>query len=54
MDECERCLYGSMDEDGETVCSMPMDEDEATRSFHQKRCPYFRVGDEYTIVKRQN
>jgi hypothetical protein len=33
-----------------------MDEDDVARDFAQKRreCPFFRPGDEYTIVRKQN
>jgi len=40
------------------VCSIDymMDEDDLARmSYYQsKRCPYYKVGDEYTIVRKQN
>lgn len=38
------------------VCGMDLDMDEAERfmTFSFKDCPYFRPGDEYTIVKKQN
>ncbi len=55
MDECERCLYGEYDEEyDEIVCCMVMDEDEAIRLSRKKHCPYFRDGDEYLIVRKQN
>lgn len=56
---CEQCLYYDYDEEfDDYMCAMSdcMDEDEV---FHRmsdphRGCPYFRAGDEYTIVRRQN
>ena len=53
---CEYCVNYSYDEDYECyTCEVDLDEDEMehfiTGSFHQ--CPYFRMGDEYRIVRRQ-
>ena len=54
--QCDRCLYLAYDEViDEYYCSMTLDQDDLeklTYSRH-KSCPYFRMGDEYTIVKRQ-
>ena len=53
--ECENCLNFEYDEELEDyVCSINMDEDEYIRFLHEKKCPYFRFGDEYSIVKKQN
>ncbi|MBE7043051.1 MAG: hypothetical protein E7399_06105 [Ruminococcaceae bacterium] len=55
MDECERCLYGEYDEEyDEFICCMILDEDELIRLSQKKHCPYFRDGDEYLIVRKQN
>lgn len=56
---CENCLYYYYDDEyGDWLCEMTdcMDEDEVFQLFsgQQKSCPYFRPGDEYTIVRRQN
>ena len=53
---CEYCVNYSYDEDYEVyTCEVDLDEDEiehfVTGTFHQ--CPYFRMGDEYRIVRRQ-
>ena len=57
MDNCEYCLYYDYDEEYDCyTCSMYLDEDEM-RLFVEKRfshCPYYRPGDEYTIVRKQN
>ena len=47
--------YTYDEEFDEYICGIDMDEDEAARLFGQKKsvCPYFRFGDEYTIVKKQ-
>lgn len=58
--DCEYCLYYAYDEEsGEYVCDAVMDEDEYEKQFSaphgtSARCPCFRAGDEYTIVRRQN
>lgn len=54
---CECCMNYFYDEEYECyTCGMELDEDEMRRfitgSF--RGCPYFRFGDEYTIVKKQN
>ncbi len=56
-DNCEYCLNYSYDEEYEEyMCNVNMDEDEYQRllSNHYKECPYFRFGDEYSIVRKQN
>lgn len=54
---CDYCLYYEYDEEFDCyVCDMELDEDEM-RLFIENRfsqCPYFRQGDEYTIVRKQN
>lgn len=54
---CESCMNLSYDEDMEEyTCCVNMDEDDTMRlySSHYTKCPYFRMGDDYTIVKKQN
>ena len=53
---CEYCANYSYDEDYECyTCEVNLDEDEMARfitgTFSQ--CPYFQMGDEYRIVRRQ-
>ena len=57
MSRCEYCAYYTYDEyDDWYVCEMNLDEDEMVRflSGHTKECPYFRDGDEYAVVRKQN
>lgn len=57
MYNCEDCMnYYYDDEYEEYCCAVSMDEDEYYRISYTKNqnCPYFRYGDEYTIVKKQN
>lgn len=57
MTSCDYCLNLQWDEElEEEVCSVDMDEDEYIRLLerHYKECPYFRAGDEYSIVRKQN
>lgn len=54
---CEFCMNYEYDEEYECYsCIIDMDEDEMMRMYSDKRrgCPYFRMGDEYTIVRKQN
>ena len=56
MNECEFCMNYVYDEEFECMaCCIDMDEDEiyALRSRKDRGCPYFRRGDEYTIVRKQ-
>ena len=57
MNECERCVYFVCDEvTGEYYCDVYLDEDEAGRLMERagRACPYFRDGDDYAVVRRQN
>lgn len=38
------------------ACSMNLEEDDMYRFVYgsNARCPYFRMGDDYTIVRKQN
>lgn len=55
---CETCLYFYYDDAYEEwLCEMTdcMDEDDRFRlCAAQRDCPFYRPGDEYTIVRRQN
>lgn len=53
---CEYCVNYSYDDDYECyTCEVNLDEDEMVKfvagNFHQ--CPYFKMGDEYRIVRKQ-
>lgn len=53
---CETCLYYEYDElAGEPVCTAYMDEDEFLMvQTNNGSCPYWRNGDEYDLVRKQN
>ena len=54
---CEDCMNYEYDEEyDEYRCSvdLDMDEAEAFLSGRNRACPFYRPGDEYTIVKEQN
>ena len=56
MNDCETCAYYSYDEEWDSyVCEMDLDEDEYCRLIegHYRKCPYYRDGDEYKVVKHQ-
>lgn len=53
---CDTCTYYSYDEEYEGyVCDVDMDEDDYMRFMTDShyRCPYYRSGDEYLVVRRQ-
>lgn len=55
---CENCMYLEYnDEIKEYVCSIEsiMDEDDMARMSYSrhKHCPYYKVGDEYSLVRKQ-
>ena len=53
---CEDCVYYDFDEELDAwVCEADLDEDELGRflSGDFSDCPYFRLDDEYGIVKKQ-
>lgn len=55
--DCENCAYYSYDDEYEEYyCGANLDEDEIYRLMQNnyKKCPYFRDGDEYKIVRKQN
>ena len=53
---CDTCLYYEYDEEYDCYgCQVSMDEDEMARFLSDAHysCPYYRYGDEYTIVRKQ-
>lgn len=53
---CEECINYTYDDEYECyTCMMDLDEDEMQLFIQNKfdRCPYYRKGDEYTIVRKQ-
>ena len=56
MNNCESCVNYVYDEDLEYyVCLVDLDEDETYRFIHgsTRDCPYYRLDDEYGVVKHQ-
>ncbi|MDE6593290.1 MAG: hypothetical protein K2K57_09550 [Oscillospiraceae bacterium] len=56
MTNCESCVNYVYDEDYECyTCLVNLDEDEMYRFIHgaSSDCPYFRLDDEYGVVKHQ-
>ena len=54
--QCEFCLYLNYDElYDEYFCSLNLDQDDIERLKYTKHanCHYFKMGDDYTIVKKQ-
>lgn len=54
---CETCLYLEFDEEfGDYICTVGMDEDESEKLAysHYSECPFYRDGDEYKTVRKQN
>ncbi len=54
---CEECLYYEYDDEYEEyLCSAPMDMDEEADLLQNgaRECPFYRPGDEYTVVRKQN
>ena len=54
--DCETCLYYTYDEEFEDYyCSAEMDEDDYARLAQdsQRKCPFWRDGDEYAVVRKQ-
>ena len=55
--ECDTCWYWDYDEEyDEYYCMMDLDEDETARFIRGdfESCPYYRSGDEYTIVRKHS
>lgn len=56
VDQCDYCLYLDTDEEtGETYCSLTLDQDDIEKLSYSRTasCPYFRAGNDYSIVKKQ-
>lgn len=54
---CEDCMNYALDTElDEYYCTINLDEDEYSRLMGDSsyRCPFFRIGDDYTIVRKQN
>ena len=57
--ECESCAWYGYDEEIEDwLCEADVDEDDMARMmqegrFEKSRCPYWRNGDEYSVVRHQ-
>ena len=57
MTNCDACVNYEYDEDYECYCCMVnLDEDEMYRflSGTQQECPYFRLDDEYAVVRHES
>lgn len=53
--DCSECMYYEYDEEYDCYnCIMCIDQDDAERFLNYSSCPFFRFGDEYTIVRKQN
>ena len=53
---CETCVYFVFDEEYEDYyCSADMDEDDYARLMQDahRKCPFWRDGDEYAVVRHQ-
>lgn len=54
---CDTCAYLIYDDEIEDyICDIDMDEDDFGRMMNDSRfrCPYYRNGDEYAVVRKQN
>ena len=53
---CDTCVYYVPDDEGSYECLVNFDEDDAVRflSSASWSCPYYRLDDEYAIVRKQN
>lgn len=53
---CDLCVHNAQDEDGYDYCDLQLDEDEYARYLARRdpACPYYRPGDEYSLVRKQN
>ena len=55
-DLCESCAYFDYDEEyDEYYCTVNLDEDEMARFMSDTfyNCPYYKYGDEYSVVRKQ-
>ena len=56
MSSCEECVNYVYDDEYEYyTCLVDLDEDEMYRFVHgtEESCPYFRLDDEYGVVRHQ-
>ncbi len=56
MNDCDSCAFYAYDEDEDGYfCSVDMDEDDYARLMEmpRSRCPFYRNGDEYAVVRHQ-
>ncbi|MBO4981881.1 MAG: hypothetical protein J6C84_08315 [Lachnospiraceae bacterium] len=56
VSNCDACVNYVYDEDDECyICMVNLDEDEMYRFLTdtQRECPYFRLDDEYGVVRHQ-
>lgn len=54
---CESCVNNVYDEETQSYsCEVALDEDEIYRLFNEPcyACPYYRLDDEYAVVRKQN
>ncbi|MGN0633158.1 MAG: DUF6472 family protein [Oscillospiraceae bacterium] len=57
MNCCDSCAYYTYDEEYEEYyCSADVDEDDFYRLTNDRKsgCPFYRNGDEYAVVRKQN
>ena len=55
--QCDSCAYYAYDEEFEEYyCTVDLDEDDYMRLVSDPKgyCPYYRNGDEYGVVRKQN
>ena len=54
--DCETCVNYVYDEDcEESICTVNLDEDELVSFMEDSHycCPYYRLDDEYAVVRKQ-
>ena len=56
LGSCDDCAYNVYDDEyDEYVCEADLDEDDFYRIMREgQRCPYYRAGDDYALVRHQN
>jgi len=55
--DCDSCVHFVYDEEWDCYeCEVSMDEDELMRFMQDKsyHCRYYRLGDDYAVVRKQN
>lgn len=51
---CETCANYVWDsEENDYICNVELDEDEVYRFYTSKECPFYRLDDEYAVVRHQ-